>query len=53
MVDQVYHGSFPLGGSTTEVLERVQKEYFGLPYVPNTVSTFKSFTQNVTSIQCV
>ena len=38
MLDQVYHGLIPLKGSTTEVLSQVQKEYFSLPYVPNTVS---------------
>lgn len=35
MLDQVYH-SGKLTKSTTEILEDVQKEYYGLPYVKNT-----------------
>lgn len=35
MLDQVYH-SGKLIKSTTEILEDVQKEYYGLPYVKNT-----------------
>lgn len=35
-LDQVYHGEWPLGGDTTEVLERVQGEFHTLPYVPGT-----------------
>lgn len=40
MLDQVYHGPMPLEGSTTDVLAKVQKEYFSLPYVPKTASIF-------------
>jgi len=36
MLDQVYH-SGKLTKSSTEILEDVQKEYYGLPYVKNTV----------------
>lgn len=42
MLDQVYH-SGKLTKSTTEILEDVQKEYYGLPYVENTVSIFINF----------
>ncbi|KAH1011537.1 hypothetical protein HUJ04_000886 [Dendroctonus ponderosae] len=35
-LDQAYHGKHPIGGSTTEVLAEIQKEYYGLPYVPST-----------------
>lgn len=35
-LDQVYHGKFPLEGTTTEVLAQMQKKYYGIPYVPNT-----------------
>ncbi|XP_066148892.1 mitochondrial intermediate peptidase [Euwallacea fornicatus] len=35
-LDQAYHGKHPLGATTTEVLSRIQKEYYGLPYVSNT-----------------
>ncbi|XP_076264935.1 mitochondrial intermediate peptidase [Rhynchophorus ferrugineus] len=35
-LDQVYHGKHPLKGSTTDVLAATQKEYYCLPYVPNT-----------------
>ncbi|ELU11712.1 hypothetical protein CAPTEDRAFT_198580 [Capitella teleta] len=36
ILDQVYHGEHPLGGSTTEILERVQNEHYSLPYVSGT-----------------
>ena len=39
MLDQVYHGPMPLEGSTTDVLAKVQNQYFSLPHVPNTVSS--------------
>ncbi|XP_030760586.1 mitochondrial intermediate peptidase [Sitophilus oryzae] len=35
-IDQVYHGKHPLSGSTTDVLATTQRNYYGLPYVPNT-----------------
>ncbi|PZC81373.1 hypothetical protein B5X24_HaOG212825 [Helicoverpa armigera] len=36
-LDQHYHGSdASWRGSTTEVLQKVQKQYYGLPYVENT-----------------
>ena len=48
MLDQVYHGPIPLKGTTTEVLSQVQKEYFSLPYVPNTVSKDRVLVQQMT-----
>lgn len=36
-LDQRYHGSHPLQGSTTDVLAELQNQYYGIPYVPNTV----------------
>jgi len=36
MLDQVYHGEFPLSGTTSQVLEKIQSQYYGIPYVPNT-----------------
>jgi len=39
MLDQVYH-SGKLTKSTSDILADVQKEYYGLPYVKNTVCTF-------------
>lgn len=45
MLDQVYH-SGKLTKSTTEILEEVQKEYYGLPYVKNTVCIFINFNNN-------
>lgn len=38
VLDQRYHGKHPLSGSTTDILAQVQAKYFGIPYVPNTVS---------------
>ncbi|CAH2050845.1 unnamed protein product, partial [Iphiclides podalirius] len=36
-LDQKYHGpDARLGGCTTDALRRVQKQYYGLPYVENT-----------------
>ncbi|KDR24371.1 mitochondrial intermediate peptidase [Zootermopsis nevadensis] len=35
-LDQQYHGSHPMEGSTTDVLAQLQKQYYGIPYVPNT-----------------
>lgn len=36
-LDQHYHGpGASYGGRTTEVLQQVQKQYYGLPYVENT-----------------
>jgi len=45
-LDQHYHGANPLGptGNTTDVLTAVQKQYYTLPYVPNTVSTSPAVT---------
>lgn len=40
MLDQVYH-SGKVTGSTTDILADIQKKYYGLPYVPNTVSVLK------------
>ncbi|BES95046.1 mitochondrial intermediate [Nesidiocoris tenuis] len=36
LLDQMYHGPHPLEGSTTEILARMQDEYYGIPYIPNT-----------------
>lgn len=35
-LDQVFHGSHPLGKSSTHVLAETQRKFYGLPYVPNT-----------------
>ncbi|KAJ8683922.1 hypothetical protein QAD02_019714 [Eretmocerus hayati] len=35
MLDQVYHNG-RLEDSTTNILEKIQKEYYALPYIPNT-----------------
>lgn len=37
MLDQVYH-SDELKGDTTSILADIQKDYYGLPYVENTVN---------------
>lgn len=37
-LDQQYHGTYPLQGTTTDVLADMQKKYYSLPYIPNTVS---------------
>ena len=37
MLDQIYHGD-KITGSTTEILEKIQSQYYCLPYVPKTVS---------------
>uniref|UniRef100_A0A670K142 Peptidase M3A/M3B catalytic domain-containing protein n=1 Tax=Podarcis muralis TaxID=64176 RepID=A0A670K142_PODMU len=39
VLDQIYHGKHPLEKSTTEILKETQEKFYGLPYVPNTVST--------------
>lgn len=36
VLDQIYHGK-PHVGSTTDVLQEMQQEFYGLPYTPNTV----------------
>lgn len=36
LLDQVYHGEYPLKGTTTEVLAALQNEHCELQYVPNT-----------------
>lgn len=36
VLDQRYHGQFPLKGSTTEILAEAQKEHYSIPYIPNT-----------------
>ena len=42
VLDQVYHGK-PQSQSTTDILIDMQQKYYGLPYVPNTVSTREQF----------
>lgn len=42
MLDQVYH-SGKITKSTSKILADVQKEYYGLPYVENTVCIFICF----------
>ena len=37
-LDQIYHGKHPLRSSTTDILRDTQERFYGLPYVPNTVS---------------
>ena len=37
-LDQIYHGKHPLQSSTTDILRDTQERFYGLPYVPNTVS---------------
>ncbi|KAK2491190.1 hypothetical protein MC885_015189 [Smutsia gigantea] len=37
-LDQIYHGRHPLRSSTTDILKETQEKFYGLPYVPNTVS---------------
>uniref|UniRef100_A0A452RFB7 Mitochondrial intermediate peptidase n=1 Tax=Ursus americanus TaxID=9643 RepID=A0A452RFB7_URSAM len=37
-LDQIYHGKHPLRTSTTDILRETQEKFYGLPYVPNTVS---------------
>ena len=34
MIDQVYHGTHPLTGSTTDILAQVQEEYTVIPHAP-------------------
>ncbi|GCB73857.1 hypothetical protein scyTo_0002939 [Scyliorhinus torazame] len=36
VLDQIYHGKYPLLKSTTEILKETQEKFYGLPYVPNT-----------------
>ncbi|XP_075234132.1 mitochondrial intermediate peptidase [Lycorma delicatula] len=36
VLDQRFHGEFPLKGSTTDILAETQQEHFSIPYVPNT-----------------
>ena len=43
ILDQVYHGQHPLGGSTIEILEKVQNTYYSLPYVSGTVRIYFDF----------
>lgn len=35
-LDQIYHGTHPLPGNSTEVLAKTQARYYGIPYVVNT-----------------
>lgn len=35
-LDQIYHGHYPLSGTTTDVLAQTQSRFYGLPYVPQT-----------------
>lgn len=37
-LDQIYHGQHPLKKSTTDILMETQEQFYGLPYVPDTVS---------------
>ncbi|KAE8627452.1 hypothetical protein XENTR_v10007005 [Xenopus tropicalis] len=39
MLDQILHNEHPLKGSTTDILKETQETFYGLPYVPQTVST--------------
>ncbi|MEE6472662.1 hypothetical protein FKM82_009683 [Ascaphus truei] len=39
VLDQIYHASHPLKGSTTDILKETQEMFYGLPYVPQTVKT--------------
>uniref|UniRef100_A0A670K518 Peptidase M3A/M3B catalytic domain-containing protein n=1 Tax=Podarcis muralis TaxID=64176 RepID=A0A670K518_PODMU len=39
VLDQIYHGKHPLEKSTTEILKETQEKFYGLPYVPNTLTT--------------
>ncbi|XP_041055946.1 mitochondrial intermediate peptidase isoform X1 [Carcharodon carcharias] len=36
VLDQIYHGKYPLPKSTTEILKETQEKFYGLPYVSNT-----------------
>lgn len=36
VLDQMYHAKHPLDGTTTSVLEKVQNNYYSLPYVSHT-----------------
>ncbi|XP_067842151.1 mitochondrial intermediate peptidase-like [Heptranchias perlo] len=36
VLDQIYHGQYPLPKSTTEILKETQGKFYGLPYVQNT-----------------
>ncbi|GCC27426.1 mitochondrial intermediate peptidase-like [Chiloscyllium punctatum] len=36
VLDQIYHGKYPLPKSTTEILKETQENFYGLPYVENT-----------------
>ncbi|MBN3324916.1 MIPEP peptidase, partial [Atractosteus spatula] len=36
-LDQIYHGK-PQNRSTTEILKETQEKFYGLPYVPNTLT---------------
>lgn len=36
MIDQIYHGPYPLSGSTTDILAEVQEQYTIIPHVPGT-----------------
>ncbi|XP_051882085.1 mitochondrial intermediate peptidase-like isoform X1 [Pristis pectinata] len=36
VLDQIYHGQYPLPKSTTEILKETQEKFYGLPYVQNT-----------------
>ena len=39
ILDQMYHGKVPPPGtSTTDILAEVQNKYYGIKYVPGTVS---------------
>lgn len=42
MLDQVYH-SGQIEGSTTEILKEIQKQYYALPYIENTVNNYMHF----------
>lgn len=46
-LDQEYHGDITKHGqNTTETLKKIQEQYYGLPYVENTVSINNIFIMN-------
>lgn len=36
MIDQIYHGTHPLAGSTTDILAQVQEQFTVIPHAPGT-----------------
>ncbi|XP_063570790.1 mitochondrial intermediate peptidase-like isoform X2 [Pongo abelii] len=39
-LDQIYHGKHPLRSSTTDILKETQEKFYGLPYGPDTISSY-------------